>query len=123
MLLIPCPYCGERDIAEFGYGGEAHRARPADPAALSDAEWAGYLFMRRNPKGVFAERWHHAAGCRRWFNVVRDTATDAILAVYKTGEPQPEIAAEPPRTPSGEPPIGSGNEGARIALPGEGDAP
>jgi len=25
-----------------------------------------------------AERWVHTAGCRRWFNVVRDTVTHEI---------------------------------------------
>ena len=87
MLLIPCPWCGPRDEVEFHYGDEAHIARPAEPAALDDTTWADYLFMRRNPKGPFAERWVHNAGCRRWFNLLRDTATHRILAVYKIGDP------------------------------------
>jgi heterotetrameric sarcosine oxidase delta subunit len=78
MLSIPCPWCGERDEVEFAYGGEAGVAYPADPAALSDAEWAAYLFVRDNPKGRFAERWVHVHGCRRWFDVVRDTETHAF---------------------------------------------
>lgn len=89
MLLIPCPYCGPRDEVEFHYGGQAHVARPKDPDALSDAEWADYLFMRDNPKGPFRERWVHSAGCRRWFNMVRDTATHRIIAVYRVGETPP----------------------------------
>ena len=36
MLLIPCPYCGERPELEFRYGGQAHIARPENPAALSE---------------------------------------------------------------------------------------
>ena len=75
MLLIRCPWCGDRDEIEFRYGGQAHLAYPADPEALTDEEWADFLFMRDNPKGALAERWFHAAGCRRWFNAVRDTAT------------------------------------------------
>ena len=75
MLLIPCPWCGERDETEFRYGGQAHVPYPADPDALDDAAWARYLFFRDNPKGRFAERWYHAAGCRRWFDTVRDTVT------------------------------------------------
>ena len=52
MLLIACPYCGmERPEIEFAYGGEAHIARPADPSALTDAEWANFLYFRSNPKG------------------------------------------------------------------------
>ncbi len=90
MLLIPCPWCGPRDEVEFRYGGEAEIARPADPDALSDAEWADYLFMRRTPKGRFRERWVHAHGCRRWFNLVRDTVTHEIVAAYRIGEPPPQ---------------------------------
>ncbi|WP_406301337.1 sarcosine oxidase subunit delta family protein [Streptomyces sp. NBC_00885] len=95
MLLIPCPWCGPRDEAEFHYGGQAHVPYPDDPAALTDQEWARYLFFRDNPKGPFAERWTHASGCRRWFNAVRDTATNEILSVYRAGEPRPEHPAPP----------------------------
>ncbi|WP_405891250.1 sarcosine oxidase subunit alpha family protein [Streptomyces sp. NBC_00133] len=100
MLLIPCPWCGPRDEAEFHYGGQAHVPYPEDPAALTDQEWARYLFFRDNPKGPFAERWSHAAGCRRWFNAVRNTATNEILAVYRAGEPRPEPAASNPPRPT-----------------------
>ena len=89
MLLIPCPYCGERHEAEFSPGGEAHILR-ADPATSSDRDWAEYLYYRSNPKGLHRERWFHAFGCRRWFNVARDTMTHEIRAVYKMGEPPPE---------------------------------
>jgi heterotetrameric sarcosine oxidase delta subunit len=92
MLSISCPWCGPRDETEFHYGGQAHVAHPPDPHALTDAEWAEFLFVRDNPKGPFAERWVHALGCRRWFNAVRDTATHDILAVYRVGEPRPVIA-------------------------------
>ncbi|MGW4540651.1 sarcosine oxidase subunit alpha family protein [Streptomyces chartreusis] len=95
MLLIPCPWCGPRDEAEFHYGGQAHVPYPQDPASLSDEEWARYLFFRDNTKGPFAERWSHASGCRRWFNAVRDTSTNEILTVYRTGEERP--AAPGPR--------------------------
>jgi sarcosine oxidase, subunit delta len=95
MLLIPCPYCEmERPELEFRNGGEAHIARPLDPSAVSDADWAEYLYFRSNPKGVIAERWRHVWGCGRFFNVLRDTVSDKFLAVYKTGEPRPPIGAE-----------------------------
>ncbi|MGW1623049.1 sarcosine oxidase subunit delta, partial [Streptomyces sp. NPDC002172] len=93
MLLIPCPWCGPRDETEFHYGGQAHVPYPEDPASLTDEQWARYLFFRTNPKGPFAERWSHAAGCRRWFNAVRDTSTNEILTVYRTGEPRPTPSA------------------------------
>ncbi|MGH7095891.1 MAG: sarcosine oxidase subunit delta [Stellaceae bacterium] len=85
MLLIRCPWCGKRDEVEFRYGGEAHISR-ADPEAADDTAWADYLYMRINPRGVIAERWVHSAGCRRWFNLLRDTVSHRILAVYKIGE-------------------------------------
>ncbi len=91
MLLIPCPYCGPRSEEEFSYGNEAHIARPKAPDKLSDEAWADYVFMRANTKGVFLERWMHAHGCRRWFNVARNTATYEILAVYEMGEKPPKL--------------------------------
>ncbi len=89
MLLIPCPYCGERSEIEFTYGGEAHLVRPADPSTLDDGRWAEYLYMRTNARGVHAERWRHARGCGRFFNALRDTTSDRFLVTYKIGEPRP----------------------------------
>jgi sarcosine oxidase subunit delta len=89
MLLIPCPWCGLRDETEFSYGGEAHIVRPEEPERLSDEEWADYLFMRENPRGRHLEQWVHAHGCRRWFNVERDTVTYEIKSVYRMGERPP----------------------------------
>ena len=109
MFLINCPYCGERDQSEFSAGGEAHIVRPKQPTELSVDQWAEFLFMRKNIKGVQFERWNHSNGCRRWFNVVRNTATDEILKIYNMGESPPNINGDDPNTPSGEPKIGSGN--------------
>jgi sarcosine oxidase, subunit delta len=91
MMLISCPWCGPRDETEFHYGGEAHRVYPTGSSELSDAQWAQYVFARANPKGPFAERWCHHAGCRRWFNVTRDTVTHEILDVYDISETRPVI--------------------------------
>ncbi|MGD6756838.1 sarcosine oxidase subunit delta [Streptomyces sp. BH105] len=89
MQLIPCPWCGPREETEFHYGGQAHVEHPADPHALDDEQWAQYVFFRDNPKGPFAERWAHTAGCRRWFNAVRDTVSYEFLTVYPAGSPNP----------------------------------
>ena len=91
MLLIACPHCGPRDETEFTYGGEAHIPYPADPEGLSDEEWGQYLFVRANPRGPFAERWCHSSGCRRWFNAVRDTVTQEVLATYRIGQTAPVL--------------------------------
>ena len=99
MFVINCPYCGEREQSEFKAGGEAHIVRPKQPTELSDDQWAEYLFMRKNIKGIQFERWVHTHGCRKWFNVVRDTSNDVITAVYKMGEkppvPQPQLKYKP----------------------------
>jgi len=69
MLRIKCPWCGERDQTEYQFGGEGHITRPENPAMAGDAEWADYLFYRR-----------------QWFNVARNTMTHEIIEVYKMGE-------------------------------------
>jgi sarcosine oxidase subunit delta len=89
MLLIHCPHCGTRPELEFSYGGEAHIARPLDPSQVSDDDWASYLYLRSNTKGVHAERWRHLRGCGRFFNALRDTTNDRILITYKAGEKPP----------------------------------
>lgn len=89
MLLIHCPHCGDRAEIEFRNGGEAHLVRSNDPANTDDKTWADYLFVRDNPKGLHAERWVHVHGCGKYFNAVRNTATDKIEVTYKTGEPNP----------------------------------
>jgi sarcosine oxidase, subunit delta len=79
-----------RDEQEFAFGGSSHVTRP--PLSATDAEWTDYLFVRDNPKGIHCERWLHAYGCGRWFNLVRHTVTHEIFAVYLMGENRPEVA-------------------------------
>lgn len=92
MLIIQCPYCGDRPEIEFSYGGQAHVDRPADPSALDDEAWNDFLYTRANVKGPHGERWRHLHGCARFFNAVRDTRTDRFLHTYRTGEPMPEVS-------------------------------
>ncbi len=92
MLYIYCPHCEEhREEEEFHYGGQAHVARPKDPDACTDAEWADYLYFRKNTRGWHHELWVHAAGCRKFFNITRDTVSYEIKETYKIGE-QPAIS-------------------------------
>ena len=111
MILINCPYCGERDQSEFSSGGEAHVARPENSEKLRVKAWGEYVFLRANPKGIFYQRWVHSHGCRKWFNVGRDTSTDEILKIYKLNDKIPEVKdfINTLKTPSGEPEVGSGN--------------
>lgn len=85
MMQINCPCCGKRDETEFIWGGEANLVRPLKPDSLSDNEWGNYLYIRKNPKGLHHERWCHMYGCGQWFNLVRDTVSHEIRAVYPIG--------------------------------------
>jgi heterotetrameric sarcosine oxidase delta subunit len=91
MLNIDCPWCGPRAEIEFRCGGQSHVIRPAAPESVDDETWGRYLSERINPKGVHLERWLHRAGCRRWFNIARDTATHEIKAVYRMDEAAPVL--------------------------------
>lgn len=92
MMLIPCPWCGPRNVDEFHYGGQAGVRYPQAPEAISDEQWAHFLFFRDNPKGMFTERWSHEYGCRRWFTVRRDTHSNAIELDQQSAQTQ-EVAS------------------------------
>lgn len=85
MILIPCPNCGPRNVAEFSYDGES-TARP-DPNTASQEQWRAYLYEKRNPAGWITESWFHRAGCGRFLKVERDTITNEVRAVQL--EPAP----------------------------------
>lgn len=79
-MRIACPYCGERDLQEFAYHGDAAKVRPDGMEATSDAMHE-YVYLRDNPAGTHRELWYHAAGCHAWLVVVRDTRTHTITEV------------------------------------------
>lgn len=92
MLLIHCPYCQmDRPELEFRHAGEAHIVRPHDPALSDDAQWADFLYLRDNKRGVQAERWRHTHGCARYFNALRHTVSDRIVTTYPAGAARPDI--------------------------------
>lgn len=88
MMQLRCPWCGPRPESEFHCGGTTGIARP--PLDCDDAAWADYLFVRDNPKGPHAERWRHTFGCALWFNLLRDTVTHDVRAVWGMSDPKPE---------------------------------
>ncbi len=92
MLLIRCPWCGERAQTEFTYGGDATVVRP-DPDAVSLTEWSDYVYLRDNPRGPHTEWWHHSMGCRRWIKVYRNTWTHEVL---DSGPPAAHFVGETP---------------------------
>ena len=75
-MRIPCPFCGERDVAEFTYRGDAAPIRPA--ADAGEAAFVDYVYLRDNPAGTIAEHWYHAQGCRNWIVLTRNTLSHAI---------------------------------------------
>ena len=93
MMLIPCPFCGPRDENEFRCADEGHIVRPEPYSGVTKEAWADYLFYRDNPKGLVVERWRHQFGCGLWFNVVRDTVTHEIKAVYEMTDAKPDLEA------------------------------
>jgi sarcosine oxidase subunit delta len=91
MLRLTCPICDvDGEETEFHPGGEAHITR--EGPGSSDADFAAYLFYRKNPKGVHFERWRHAFGCGKWFHVARCTATLEVFGSYRADTSGPTEA-------------------------------
>lgn len=85
-MRICCPFCGERDVQEFAYLGDASlRQRPAVPSGPVNDESLDaahdYVYVRVNAAEAHAELWYHAAGCRQWLQVTRDLRTHGIQDV------------------------------------------
>jgi len=86
MLEIKCPYCGKRSQNEFSYGGDASVKRPQLGKETTDKEWDDFVYFRKNLRGKHPELWHHVAGCRQWFKVLRSTTTHEIFKTAKINE-------------------------------------
>lgn len=82
MLIIPCPWCGERDESEFNYGGTARPLPSLDADAVA---WRDALYVHDNPMGWREELWFHGFGCQQWIVVRRHTVSQKIV-----GSRQPE---------------------------------
>lgn len=78
-MRITCPFCGERELGEFTYLGDAKPQRPAADAG-EDAVY-DYVYLRDNIAGVMSEHWYHGGGCRALLKVTRNTLTHDISAV------------------------------------------
>jgi methylglutamate dehydrogenase subunit B len=84
-MRIPCPHCGERNVREFTYLGDAtvQRPDPDEPSALE--LFVQYVYLRDNPAGSHREYWYHGSGCQAWLIVVRDTRTHEITGAEPAG--------------------------------------
>ncbi len=75
-FLLRCPYCGNRSVYEFRFGGEL-KERPRPEAA--DDDWLRYTYFKANRAGVQKEWWYHRAGCGAWIVAVRNTLSNEVL--------------------------------------------
>jgi len=82
MKIIHCPINGPRPLQEFYFGGQ-FRPLPelADGEALSDSQWADYVFNRDGSPGIQKEWWYHSPS-GTWFIAERDIVKDAFLRTY-----------------------------------------
>jgi sarcosine oxidase subunit delta len=78
-FLISCPNCGRRSVYEFRFGGEV---RPRPEVSASPEEWTDYLYAKKNESGLQREWWYHRAGCRAWFQAVRNTETNEVIETH-----------------------------------------
>ncbi|MHB8812107.1 MAG: sarcosine oxidase subunit delta [Steroidobacteraceae bacterium] len=80
-MRIECPFCGERDVSEFTYLGDADFRHPPDSEDLAQRFYEA-VYLRENPMGPHRELGYHASGCLSWLCVTRNTRTHEILAVH-----------------------------------------
>jgi methylglutamate dehydrogenase subunit B len=80
-MRIDCPFCGDRDLSEFTYLGDAGFRRPPSDTESSADRFCEAVYLRDNPAGPHEELWYHAAGCLSWLRVTRNTRTHEILGV------------------------------------------
>jgi sarcosine oxidase subunit delta len=78
-MRITCPFCADRDVSEFAYFGDANVQRPSPQSADALHRFTQEVYLRDNPAGPHDELWYHAAGCRSWVRVRRDTRTHEVL--------------------------------------------
>ena len=75
-MRLTCPHCGERDLREFTYKGDAVALLRPD-ATAAPAAWDDYLHNRDNPAGPTCELWYHGP-CGSWMVAERDTTTHVV---------------------------------------------
>lgn len=85
-MRIPCPCCGERDIREFSYLGDATESRPDAARADSGTVFFDYVYLRENRAGEHDEFWYHTAGCHAWLVVTRNTVTHEVKAARRAAD-------------------------------------
>ena len=96
MLLIRCPYCGERPEIEFRHGGRgAHRAPARSGVAVATPNGRTIFTTAPIRRACTPSAGATSHGCGRFFNALRDTISDFFLTTYKLGEPRPDLVRLP----------------------------
>lgn len=78
MQIFFCPFCGPRNEREFSFAGEVGKTRPDTTQAISDADWADYLYSQRKSKGHVREVWMHMF-CAEIFIMERNSETMEVI--------------------------------------------
>ena len=73
-MLVTCPTCGPREVAELRCAGEVTR-RPTSPPSVRELN--EYIYFRDNTAGRQREWWFCRA-CEDWFLAERDTVTNTV---------------------------------------------
>ena len=89
MLRLECPLCGLRDHDEFTYLEDGSITYPKLGNDDHNA-WFEAVYLRKNPRGKHAEKWHHTFGCRTVLLVERDTVTHKISKIIPAN---PKVSA------------------------------
>lgn len=83
-MRLTCPHCGERDLREFTYKGDALALlRPSEEA--EPESWVEYVHNRDNPAGLTRELWYHGP-CGTWLVAERDTVTHVTARTLTLAE-------------------------------------
>lgn len=77
-LLVTCPNCGPREVAELRCAGESTRRPAAEP---SRRELNEYVYFRDNVWGVQRE-WWFCRVCEEWFLAERHTSTNEVARTW-----------------------------------------
>ena len=79
---IPCPCCGDRDLREFTYLGDASLQRRIGDTGCRRAIFCSTCISAIT-RPDFTELWYHGAGCHSWLVVCRNALTHEIQSAFR----------------------------------------